>query len=62
MLNKLCAYLIVWLSFSLAGDLPGDRLERKCQQLENLAHAVISMAKTEDVIVDFCSGGVMDYQ
>ena len=33
------------------------RLEKKCQQLENLASAVIGMAKPGDVIVDFCSGG-----
>ncbi len=40
------------------GGLPVTRVERKCQQLENLATAVCSIAKPGDTIVDFCSGGV----
>ncbi|XP_013387274.1 glutathione S-transferase C-terminal domain-containing protein [Lingula anatina] len=39
------------------GELPKSRIERKCQQLENLASAVVKIAKPGDVIVDFCSGG-----
>lgn len=38
------------------GDLPPSRLERKRQQLENVAGAVLRLAKLGDVIVDFCSG------
>ncbi|MCL4127968.1 UNVERIFIED_CONTAM: hypothetical protein GTU68_039367 [Idotea baltica] len=39
------------------GDLPLNRLKRKCQQLESLAQAAIAIAKEGDVIVDFCAGG-----
>ncbi|CAK1555886.1 unnamed protein product [Leptosia nina] len=39
-----------------AGHLPDDRVNRKAQQLENLALAVTAMAKDGDVVVDFCSG------
>lgn len=41
----------------LGGELPQDRLEKKCQQLENLASAVLSIAQPGQVLVDFCSGG-----
>jgi len=44
-----------------AGNLPADRLERKCQQLEGLAAPIVHLAakqrEQEPVIVDFCSGG-----
>ncbi|KAJ0174757.1 hypothetical protein K1T71_009865 [Dendrolimus kikuchii] len=40
----------------LAGHLPDDRMVRKSQQLENLALAVMNIAKEGDLIVDFCSG------
>ncbi|KAH8392295.1 hypothetical protein KR215_005271 [Drosophila sulfurigaster] len=36
--------------------LPEERLERKRQQLENMANAVVSLAQPGDRIVDFCSG------
>ena len=39
-------------------ELPEKRVGRKCEQLENLATAVESLAKPGDVVVDFCSGGV----
>ena len=44
------------------GQLPPKRAEKKCQQLENLALAVLSMVKMRASskgvkIVDFCSGG-----
>ncbi|CAK1586796.1 unnamed protein product [Parnassius mnemosyne] len=39
-----------------AGHLPDDRIVRKSQQLENLALAVLNIAKDGDLIVDFCSG------
>lgn len=39
------------------GEVPPKRLQRKCQQLENLVTAVQEVAKPGDVIVDFCSGG-----
>ncbi|CAH1777205.1 unnamed protein product [Owenia fusiformis] len=39
------------------GDLPPKRWKRKCEQLENLVHAVTSIAKPGQTIVDFCSGG-----
>ncbi|PSN40878.1 Glutathione S-transferase C-terminal domain-containing protein [Blattella germanica] len=38
------------------GQLPAMRLERKGQQLENLAKAVLKVAKPGHTIVDFCSG------
>lgn len=38
------------------GKLPQKRLNRKKEQLENLAREVIAIAKDNDVIVDFCSG------
>lgn len=38
------------------GALPKSRMKRKCEQLENLAKAVIKIAKEKQVIVDFCSG------
>ncbi|XP_043492183.1 glutathione S-transferase C-terminal domain-containing protein homolog [Polistes fuscatus] len=38
------------------GSLPLSRLQRKSDQLENLCKPVIKLAKTGDVIVDFCSG------
>ncbi|KAH3843713.1 glutathione S-transferase C-terminal domain-containing protein-like isoform X1 [Dreissena polymorpha] len=37
-------------------ELPEKRVARKCEQLENLATAVMSIAQSGDVIVDFCSG------
>ena len=41
----------------LGGQLPPERLDKKCQQLENLTAAVIGMARPGQIIVDFCSGG-----
>jgi len=38
------------------GQLPAFRMERKGQQLENLAKAVLKVAKPGHTIVDFCSG------
>ncbi|KAG5870805.1 hypothetical protein JTB14_005355 [Gonioctena quinquepunctata] len=39
------------------GALPKKRASRKCEQLENLARAVVKLASgTEYKIVDFCSG------
>ena len=40
------------------GDLPKDRLDRKCQQLDNIATAVMAIAKPGDTVIDFCAGGV----
>ena len=38
--------------------LPTKRLDKKCQQLESLISAILSLHPSEgDVIVDFCSGG-----
>ena len=34
----------------LGGDLPPERLGKKCQQLENLASAVMSIYQEGDVI------------
>lgn len=42
----------------LLGDLPQKRLERKCQQLESIVSAVLKIAKDNQVIVEFCAGGV----
>ncbi|KAM5192119.1 glutathione S-transferase C-terminal domain-containing protein [Mantella aurantiaca] len=39
------------------GNLPSDRAVRKQQQLNNLLSVVKNMAKSGDIIVDFCSGG-----
>jgi len=41
----------------LAGELPPERLSRKCSQLESLALATVDIAKAGDVVVDMCSGG-----
>lgn len=38
------------------GALPKSRMKRKCEQLENLAKAVMKIAKPDQVIIDFCSG------
>lgn len=51
-----------WSSFPkelhpIEGELSSLRALRKCHQIENLAHAVQSIAKSGDSIVDFCSGG-----
>lgn len=56
------AVSLAWSSFPAAvnpeeGELPLSRLERKCQQLENIVSAVQFVAKDGDVIVDFCAGG-----
>ncbi|KAA0203675.1 hypothetical protein HAZT_HAZT008198 [Hyalella azteca] len=37
------------------GNLPLSRLQRKCQQLENMIHAVLRIAKPGHKIVDFCA-------
>lgn len=37
-------------------SVPDSRLDRKIQQLENLAKAVLKIAQPGDAIVDFCSG------
>lgn len=39
------------------GQVPGSRLERKIQQLDNMIAAVMDSVVDGDVIVDFCSGG-----
>ncbi|XP_018409985.1 PREDICTED: glutathione S-transferase C-terminal domain-containing protein [Nanorana parkeri] len=39
------------------GNLPSDRVVRKQQQLNNLILVVKNMAKSGNIIVDFCSGG-----
>lgn len=39
-----------------SGNLPENRLERKKDQLFNLAREIIAFAKDGDRIVDFCSG------
>lgn len=41
------------------GKMSSDRALRKQQQLNNLVALVKELAKPGDVIVDFCSGGVM---
>ncbi|XP_025085761.1 glutathione S-transferase C-terminal domain-containing protein-like [Pomacea canaliculata] len=51
-----------WKAFPSAvhpreGEVPLKRVERKCQQLENLATAIQEVARPDDIIVDFCSGG-----
>ncbi|KAH8324199.1 hypothetical protein KR074_001343 [Drosophila pseudoananassae] len=43
-------------SHAKSSALPKERLKRKRQQLENMANAVVSLAKPGDRIVDFCSG------
>lgn len=57
-----CSLKIDWANIPDAanpfgGHLPDDRVLRKTQQLENLAIAVMNIAKKGDRIVDFCSGG-----
>lgn len=41
----------------LGGHLPPERLDKKCQQLENLAIPVLELVQPGNTIVDFCSGG-----
>jgi hypothetical protein len=41
----------------MGGELPPDRVAKKCHQLENMTSAVLRLARTGDTIVDFCSGG-----
>ncbi|XP_042859483.1 glutathione S-transferase C-terminal domain-containing protein homolog [Penaeus japonicus] len=53
---------ISWSSYPPAvspveGQLPAKRLQRKCQQLENIVSAVMQIARDGDIIVDFCAGG-----
>ena len=55
--NKIDWNSLPELVHPLGGQLPPDRLDRKCEQLENLALAVKNMACPGQVIVDFCSGG-----
>ncbi|VVC29165.1 Hypothetical protein CINCED_3A025171 [Cinara cedri] len=38
------------------GNIPDKRLMRKTQQLENLIHATLQIAKDGDTVVDFCCG------
>ncbi|KAK1130995.1 hypothetical protein K0M31_017298 [Melipona bicolor] len=38
------------------GALPSSRSERKQQQLENMCKPIMKLAKSGDIIVDFCSG------
>ena len=40
----------------VGGKLPITRLKRKFEQLENLCKPVLKLAKSGDVIIDFCSG------
>uniref|UniRef100_A0A0A9WQX0 Methyltransferase domain-containing protein n=1 Tax=Lygus hesperus TaxID=30085 RepID=A0A0A9WQX0_LYGHE len=37
-------------------DVPDKRLDRKIQQLSNLAKSTLKVSKANDLIVDFCSG------
>jgi SAM-dependent methyltransferase len=47
--------------FCCKGNLPPNRIERKCQQLENIVYIfdklLLSISKQACTIVDFCSGG-----
>jgi len=42
-----------------AGELPGERIDRKMDQIESLFWGVSSLMKPGDTIVDFCCGGVL---
>uniref|UniRef100_A0A8B9UYG7 Uncharacterized protein n=1 Tax=Anas zonorhyncha TaxID=75864 RepID=A0A8B9UYG7_9AVES len=48
-----------WQFVYSRGKMSSDRALRKQQQLNNLVAAVTKLAKPGDVIVDFCSGGVV---
>ncbi|KAF2361921.1 Methyltransferase domain, partial [Trinorchestia longiramus] len=53
---------IPWSEYPIAvhpqeGSLPPSRLQRKCQQLENVVCAVSGLVKPGHKIVDFCAGG-----
>ncbi|XP_023234349.1 glutathione S-transferase C-terminal domain-containing protein-like [Centruroides sculpturatus] len=39
------------------GDLPLNRIMRKCHQVESIVTAVLSLAVPGNLIVDFCAGG-----
>ncbi|GIY17021.1 glutathione S-transferase C-terminal domain-containing protein [Caerostris darwini] len=39
------------------GDLPQERIERKCQQIESMVTAVLKVAIDGQIIVEFCAGG-----
>lgn len=54
--------LIDWSSLPpdvhpMGGELPPDRAVKKCQQLENMAAAILDLCKDGETVVDFCSGG-----
>lgn len=51
-----------WSSYPSAvhpqeGELPPSRLQRKCEQLENIVSAVMQVSQSGQRIVDFCAGG-----
>ncbi|KAI5756167.1 glutathione S-transferase C-terminal domain-containing protein [Diaphorina citri] len=48
---------IPYFALPESGDIPQDRVERKCQQLVSMTKAVMKICSPNDVIVDFCSGG-----
>ncbi|GFT10224.1 glutathione S-transferase C-terminal domain-containing protein [Nephila pilipes] len=39
------------------GDLPQNRVDRKCQQIESMVTATLKVAKEGQTIVEFCAGG-----
>ena len=45
-------------SYPHTGNLPPERLERKCGQLSSLAVPLVELVEDSgDLVVDFCSGG-----
>ncbi|EDW64821.1 glutathione S-transferase C-terminal domain-containing protein homolog [Drosophila virilis] len=54
--QQLIDWQVIEPTHAKSSALPAERLERKRQQLENMANAVVSLAQPGDRIVDFCSG------
>lgn len=47
---------VPWSARPAGGALPLRRQERKSQQLEGMARAVLKLARNGDTVVDFCAG------
>ena len=55
---QLLVYNYHMLYWFFKGELSTKRALRKCQQIENLLYSVKYVSSDNDVIVDFCCGGV----
>ena len=52
-------YELVWCYYCHIGNVPLDRSQRKRQQIENIMNHVQQLTPgSNEIIVDFCAGGV----